>query len=238
MKDIIRIYPDPKMSAAACAAFIDREITRLLETKTFVSVALSGGSTPALLFRVLVDSYSEAPWIGKVKFFWVDERCVAPDDPESNYGAAKKLLLDPLGIKDEMVFRIHGENNPADEVARYTSVLQKELETDGVIDICLLGMGSDGHTASVFPQQISLMTTSIPVAETKNPYSGQRRITMTGKLINNSLTTIFLAHGKEKKDVLKLILDNRERESFPAGFVINAHDGVYWFLDTEAYRLP
>lgn len=238
MKDIIRIYPDPEMSAAACAALVDREITRLLETKAFVSVALSGGSTPALLFRVLVDSYSEAPWKGRVKFFWVDERCVAPDDPESNYGAAKKLLLDPLGIKDEMIFRIHGENNPADEVARYTSVLQNELGPDGVIDICLLGMGSDGHTASIFPPQIVLMEAAATVAQVKNPYSGQKRITMTGKLINNSLTTIFLAHGKEKKDVLKLILDNRERESLPAGLVINAHDGVYWFLDTEAYRLP
>lgn len=238
MKDIIRIYPNPEMSAVACAALLDREITRLLEGKGSVSVALSGGSTPALLFKVLVDSYGDAPWKDKVKFFWVDERCVAPDDPESNYGTAKKLLLDPLGIKEEMVFRIHGENNPADEVKRYTSVLQNELGPEGVIDISLLGMGSDGHTASVFPPQITLMSASILVAEAKNPYSGQKRITMTGKLINNSLTTIFLAHGKEKKEVLKLILDNRERESFPAGLVINAHDGVYWFLDTEAYRLP
>lgn len=238
MKDIIRIYPDPEMSAAACAALLDREITRLLETKPDVSIALSGGSTPALLFRALVESYGDAAWREKVKFFWVDERCVAPSDPESNYGNAKKLLLDPLGISEKMIFRMRGENNTSEEVARYTSLLKEELGDEIQLDICLLGMGGDGHTASIFPPQIVLMEASLPVAEAKNPYSGQKRITLTGKVINNSLTTIFLAHGREKKEVLAKILDNRERESFPAGLVFNAHDGVYWFLDTEAYRLP
>lgn len=226
------------MSAAACAALIDREFTKLLETKPFVSVALSGGSTPSILFKVLVEAYSDAAWKEKVKFFWVDERCVAPGDPESNYGTAKKLLLEPLGIKDDMVFRMRGESDPAEEVARYTSVLKEELGEGMQLDLCLLGMGGDGHTASVFPPQITLMNSSLPVARTQNPYTGQKRITLTGKVINNSLTTVFLAHGREKKEVLAKILDNRERENFPAGLVFNAHDGVYWFLDTEAYRLP
>jgi len=238
MKDVIRIYPSPEMSASACASFIDRKIGEVLQEKEFVTLALSGGSTPALLFSALVDGYLSAGYWSKVKFFWIDERCVTPSDPESNYGNAKRLFLDPLNIPEVNIFRIQGENKPEEGVKRYTGILEAELGAGLQLDICLLGMGADGHTASIFPPAIRLMESNEIVAGAAHPDSGQRRITITGKLINKSKTTIFLAFGKEKKSVLDQILNNKGREKYPAGLVSNSFDGVVWYLDTEAYRLP
>ncbi len=238
MQDVIRIYPDPEMTVSACAAFIVRKIEEMLETDEFVSIGLSGGSSPNLLFSVLVEEYGDQVAWNKIKFFWVDERCVAPDDPESNFGTAKKLLLDPLKIPPSNIFRIFGENEPVAEVERYSELLNKELGVEIRFDICLLGIGTDGHTASIFPPDIKLMESNKFVVNTVNPNTGQNRITISGRLINNCKTVIFLAYGKEKKDVLDGILNHKKREHFPAGLVFNARFGVYWYLDSAAYRLP
>lgn len=238
MKDVIRIYPTPEMSASASAAFIDRTIKEVLQEKEKVSLALSGGSTPALLFSVLAAEYADSGYWDKIKIFWVDERCVPPSDSESNFGNAAKLFLDPLKIPEANIFRIHGESAPEVEVKRYSEVLVAELGEVPQLDICLLGIGTDGHTASIFPRDIKLMQSREIVAVATHPESGQRRITITGKVINNSKTTVFLAHGKEKKSVLDQILNQKGREKYPAGLVLNSFEGVLWYLDTEAYRLP
>ncbi|MBK7868499.1 MAG: 6-phosphogluconolactonase [Ignavibacteriales bacterium] len=238
MQDVIRIYPDPDMTVRACAAFIARKIEEALETKEYVSIGLSGGSSPNMLFTVLFEEYREGILWDKIKFFWVDERCVAPDDAESNFGTAKKLLLDPLKIQDKNIFRIFGENEPPAEVERYTDLLEKEFGPEIGFDICLLGIGTDGHTASIFPPDIKLMESKKFVATTVNPNTGQNRITITGRLINNCKAVIFLAYGKEKKEVLDGILNHKKREHYPAGLVFNVRFGVYWYLDSAAYRLP
>ncbi|GAB1442880.1 6-phosphogluconolactonase [Ignavibacteriales bacterium] len=238
MQDVIRIYPDPGMTVSACAAFIVRKIEEILVTNEFVSIGLSGGSSPNMLFSLLVEEYRDKVAWSKLKFFWVDERCVAPDDPESNYGVAKKLLLDPLLIPHENIFRIFGENEPVAEVERYSKVLEKELGSEIRFDICLLGIGTDGHTASIFPPDIKIMESKKFVVNTVNPNTGQKRITITGRLINNCRTVIFLAYGKEKEEVLDGILNHKKREHFPAGLVFNARFGVFWYLDSAAYRLP
>jgi 6-phosphogluconolactonase len=238
MQDVIRIYPDPEMTARACASFIVRKIEEILETKPDVSIGLSGGNTPNALFSIFVEEYSEATFWDKIKFFWVDERCVSPADPESNYGNVKKLLLDPLKIQDKNIFRIMGENEPVAEATRYSELLKKELGTEVRFDICLLGTGTDGHTASIFPPDIKLMESKEYVVKTVNPNNGQNRITITGKVINNCRTVIFLAHGKEKKGVLDEILNHKGREHYPAGLVYNVRFGVFWYLDSAAYRLP
>lgn len=238
MQDVIRIYPEPEMTALACAAFIVRKIEETLETKEFVSIGLSGGSSPNMLFKILAEEYQSGVAWDKIKFFWVDERCVAPDDQESNFGAAKKLLLDPLKIPDENISRIFGENEPLTEVERYSHLLEKEFGPEIRFDICLLGIGTDGHTASIFPPDIKLMESKKFVASTVNPNTGQNRITITGRLINNCKTVIFLAYGKEKKEVLDGILNHKKREHYPAGLVFNARFGVFWYLDSAAYRLP
>lgn len=238
MQDVIRIYPDPGMTVRACAVFVARKIEETFETKEYVSIGLSGGSSPNMLFTVLVEEYREEILWDKIKFFWVDERCVAPEDKESNFGTAKKLLLDPLEIKESNIFRIFGENEPSEEVERYSQILEKEFGSEIRFDICLLGIGTDGHTASIFPPDIKLMESKKFVEKTVNPYSGQNRITVTGRLINNCKTVIFLAYGKEKKEVLDGILNHKKREHYPAGLVFNARFGVYWYLDSAAYRLP
>jgi 6-phosphogluconolactonase len=238
MQDVIRIYPDPEMTVSACAAFIVRKIGEILETNEFVTIGLSGGSSPNMLFMLLAKEYREEVSWNRVKFFWVDERCVAPDDQESNFGTAKKLFLDPLKIRDENIFRIFGENEPSAEVERYSQLLEKELASEIRFDICLLGVGTDGHTASIFPPDIKLMESKKFVVNSVNPNTGQNRITVTGRLINNCRTVIFLAYGKEKKDVLDGILNHKKREHYPAGLVFNARFGVFWYLDSAAYRLP
>jgi 6-phosphogluconolactonase len=237
MKDFINVHKSPELSALACASFIDNRIKEILTSKNCVNIGISGGNTPDILFSVFLSDFKDQPYWDKIKFFWVDERCVPPTHPESNFGNAKKILLDPLNIQKENIFRIFGENEPEEEVKRYTTILENELRYSLSLDICLLGVGNDGHTASIFPPFISLMECKELVATVKNPNSGQDRITTTGRVISNSDTVIFLAHGGSKKIVLDEILNNKRRKCYPAGLVKNFRVGVYWFLDSSAFEL-
>jgi len=131
-----------------------------------LNIAISGGSTPKQLFTLLANEYEKLiPW-QVVRFFWVDERCVEPTHPESNFGLTYDTLLQRTFIKAENVFRMKGEDQPDDEAKRYQDVLWKELPAKSgfpVFDLVLLGMGEDGHTASIFPNDMSLLTSDFSV---------------------------------------------------------------------------
>ena len=149
-------------------------------------LALSGGETAQQMFRLWTERFSGRIDWDTIRFYWVDERCVPPQDSESNYGHAHELLFGPLNILPAHIHRIQGEEEPAAEAVRYAQEVREELPHQHGIprfDAIILGAGSDGHTASIFPDSISLMADQNLFAVSAHPGSGQKRITMTGPLI-------------------------------------------------------
>ncbi|HEY5715890.1 MAG TPA: 6-phosphogluconolactonase, partial [Psychromonas sp.] len=148
-------------------------------------ISLSGGSTPILLFRYLAQpAYAEKINWQKLHFWWGDERCVAPDDPESNFGQCKKLLLDKVTIPAENIHRIQGENDPQQEAIRYAAEIKEHIaEVSGrpQFDWIILGMGDDGHTASLFPGQTDYQDKHLTIVA-KHPQSGQLRVSKSAYL--------------------------------------------------------
>lgn len=204
-----------------------------------ITVALSGGSTPKSLF----DYWSSLPqdeidWT-KIKFFWGDERCVAPDDSESNYKMTKEHLFNNIKIPEENIYRIKGENNPIDEAKRYGELLNSELElVNGtpVFDIVILGMGDDGHTASIFPHEIELWDNKNNCVTATHPESGQKRVSLTGKVINAAKNVVFLVTGNNKAEKVKEIIEQPQEseKKYPAALVQPDSDNLYWLLDDAA----
>ena len=162
------------------ARVVTHQLLKQLDTirKDSFSLAISGGYSAELLFRLWAEMYYKSlPWY-RIHLYWVDERCVSPTDGDSNYGLAKKLFLDKVKIPHMQIHRIMGEANPQHEAQRYSELVKKNLpDNDGYpqFDMLILGMGTDGHTSSVFPGQNDLLTSPQPYAASINPYNGQRR---------------------------------------------------------------
>ncbi|MGC8499961.1 MAG: 6-phosphogluconolactonase [Leptospirillia bacterium] len=199
-----------RRGADAILARLDDHLAR----QRTVSVALSGGSTPAPVFREMAARLS-SEWSEKkrerILWFFVDERCVPPGDPQSNYRMAKETLFAPANIEDRCIFRMEGEHPHADiEALRYerllTDILGPAVPHSPVIDILLLGMGPDGHTASLFPgtsPEDDRHRLVIPV-----PPTGDRvaRITLTYRMLAGGGERIFLVCGQEKRSILEKVL--------------------------------
>ncbi len=185
-------------------------------------IALSGGKTPALWFDIWLKQYAHTtPW-QRIQFYWVDERCVPASSPDSNYGMAYRLLLEPLEINPSHVHPIRGENNPAEEAIQYSALVKSELPEEAgipIFDVVFLGVGSDGHTSSVFPGHEQLLTVREPYAATVNP-QGQSRIAMTGYPMIRARNTWFLVTGEEKREIVEKITEPATASGYPAGWVL------------------
>jgi len=237
----IKIYQTPAVLAESFAAELVLIITDLTKKGRTVTIALSGGSTPELLFSVLADRYYNSAVWEHVHFFWGDERCVPPVSNESNYGLAKRTLFDKIGIPSKNIHRILGENDPSDESLRYSSEITSfTQEKNGLpaFDIVLLGLGEDGHTASIFPGYLDLLTSEKICEVAVNPYSGQKRITITGRIINNAASVFFLATGKKKSVIVENIFDKKPASlNYPASFIVPLNGQLQWYLDNDAASL-
>ena len=227
-----------KTPQALAYAFADH-LVNLASDKEVIHVALSGGSTPKLLFKILATTNKNNDW-SRFRFYWGDERCVSPDNSESNYLMTKKLFFDPANIASEHIFRVLGENDPKQEAERYGYLLYKSLPIVNELpcfDLVYLGMGEDGHTASIFPHEMELMTHQEVCAVATHPISGQKRITLTGPVINNARSIVFLITGTAKYPRIKSILkDQHDFESFPAAHIQPTHGHLTWYLDKAAYE--
>ncbi len=202
----LKKFADPQTLAEHFA----RQLIDWIKERDSLHVALSGGSTPKLLFRILAKE-QDVDW-SKVHLYWGDERCVAPDDVESNYKMTKDLLLDRISMPVENIHRIRGEADPEEEAQRYAQLVQDQLPiTNGlpVFDLIILGMGGDGHTASIFPHQMELLTAPSNCAVASHPVSGQRRVSLTGRVLNNAKQVAFLITGAGKREVFNEILHRR-----------------------------
>jgi 6-phosphogluconolactonase len=209
-----------------------------IPTGSYFSMALSGGSTPKHLFQYLASHSGDKINWGKVRIFWGDERCVSPESKESNYLMTKENLLDHIPIPPENIFRIKGEDDPLIESDRYAQTVSKHVNTFGNIpqfDIIMLGLGDDGHTASIFPDKSQLFNSNKLFEVAEHPQTKQIRISATGQIINNAKTVIFLVTGASKAQVLAKVIDKKDEwESFPASKVHPKNGDLFWFVDELA----
>ncbi len=239
MKREIYIFNDKQELADRLASDFQTKVEKSRNGRKGISVALSGGSTPRIFFeRLALEPYPDrVPW-SNVNLFWGDERCVPPDDEQSNFKMAKDTFISKVNIPDENVHRIIGENPPEVEAQRYGKEILKSLPSiNGFpeFDWIFLGMGTDGHTASLFPNAPTLKEMNAICLVAEHPETGQKRISLTLPVINNARRVSFLVAGKDKANVLKEILEKGDSPlPYPASKV-NPENGVLeWYLDKAA----
>jgi len=234
----IRVLPDPAGAAEAAAREMVAAAADSLRDHGAFRPAFSGGSTPRLLFQALAGAAFRplVDWT-RSRIFFVDERCVPPDDRRSNYRLAKENLLDPLAIPPGNVFRMRGEDDPARAADAYGELLRAELPQAGPprLDFVLLGLGPDGHTASLFPETAALAETDRPVVANHVPKLGEWRITLTLPVLNAARRAVFLVVGEEKRDVVAAVLRSEQGSpDLPASLVRPPDGSLVWILDEAA----
>jgi len=234
MERSIHISADKETTARTFADFL----WNLAKDREKLTVALSGGSTPKILFDILAKEYDDKFDWEKIHFYWGDERCVPPYDDESNFKMTREHLFDKIKIPTENIHRILGENNPDDEAPRYSDEIRSNLDSQSglpAFDLIILGMGDDGHTASIFPHQMRLLTKEKICAVARHPESGQNRITLTGPVINNAKSVAFLVTGSGKREkVTEIFSKSKSAEAYPAYHIKPTSGELHWFLDKDA----
>jgi len=234
----IKVFSDLEvMSHKAAEIFID--ISRsCITSRVKFSVAISGGFTPRRLYTLLASKYycSQVDW-QHTHLFWVDERCVSKEHEESNFRTAFDTLISKVPIPEGNIHRIKGEEAPDQAARDYEEELWKFFGMPGlpIFDLIILGMGEDGHTASLFPGSKTLEETirlAVPVYLEKQ---NRNRISLTLPVLNNAAQIIFLVAGCPKAIVLAEILGDGEKKGrFPAGLITPLHGNMTWLIDREA----
>lgn len=204
------------------------------------AVALSGGATPRPLYRRLCrEPYLSAiPW-RSIHVFWVDERMVPFDSPDSNYGAARKDFLGQAPIPSDQIHPMPVQGHPEKGAARYETELKdffQDAHGDWLFDFMVLGIGRDGHTASLLPGQAALEESRAWVVNVKGGSPHVPRLTLTLPVINRSRRVVFMASGKEKAEVLKSLWEKRGKDLLPAGRVRPIDGELIWLVDRAAAR--
>ncbi len=235
MQPQIKIFADKTDLSRFFGDILEKESNE----KDSVTIALSGGSTPKAIFDILASEYQNRIKWEKLRFFWGDERCVKPDDAESNYGMTRTHLFDKVPVSESNIFRVKGELSPDEAASQYETIIRNELpETNGwpQFDLMILGMGDDGHTASIFPYQIELWDSEKICEVATHPDSGQKRVTLTGNVINNAKQIIFLVTGKNKAGKAHEIINEKGNfKTYPASLV-NKKSSL-WMMDEDAAAL-
>lgn len=217
---------------------------RGVDAKGTFSVALSGGSTPKGVFALLSEPpyRDNVPW-AQTRFFWGDERHVPPDNPESNFHMAEQALLSKVPVPAGNVHRVHSELPDTGQAAlEYEATLRQffclkpgEMPR---FDLSFLGMGSDGHTASLFPGTKALGEQQRLVVPNWVPKLNTWRITLTYPVLNNAATVVFLVSGAEKADTLRSVLNGEfDPQRYPSQLIKPVHGSLLWLVDRAAARL-
>lgn len=203
-------------------------------------VALSGGHTPKAFFEVLAaPPYgNRLPW-DRVVFFWGDERCVPPDDEESNFRMTSLSLLSRIEIPEANIHRVRGESPPEEEAIRYGEEIRENVPSGRSgfpgFDWIFLGMGEDGHTASLFPGAQTLSEKEKICVVAAHPQTGQKRVSVTLPVLNGGKRVSFLVEGEEKEPVLREILQKPgEKLPYPASMVRPTDGVLEWYVDKAA----
>lgn len=220
----------------AASIFKDQSINAVASKGRF-SVAVSGGSTPLRLYEILGGTLrKDIPW-DRTEIFWADERCVPPDHEDSNYKGLHDALLSRIDIPAANIHRIKGEMSSEEGAREYEEELKRYFVNSGppAFDFVVLGLGEDGHTASLFPESAALSEKkrfAVPVYVEK---LRSRRITLTIPVLNNSPSILFLVTGLRKAGILKeILMDSGAGQKHPAGLISPVAGGVTWLIDREA----
>lgn len=241
-KQKIKIVADADSMGRAAAEKLVEHISESLQTHDIYSIALSGGSTPRRLYRLLAgdtELRGKIPW-KRVHFFWGDERHVPPDHPDSNYHVAFEALFSRIRIPPANIHRMRAENPDADQAAedyardirRFFDIASGEIPRFNCV---LLGMGPDGHTASLFPGSPALGEQKRLVVANWVEKFQSYRITLTVPVFNNAALILFLVSGKEKADALKKVLEGDwAPDRYPAQLIQPSRGALFWFLDRSA----
>jgi 6-phosphogluconolactonase len=236
----VRILTTPQELFAAAAEEVMRSANEAVAARGRFTIALSGGSTPKSLFNLLAtNARTTLPW-DRMFFFWGDERHVPPTDPESNYRMAEEAMLSKIPVAPGNVFRIPVENPDAAAAAEeYEKMLRKFFQTapDEVprFDLILLGMGPDGHTASLFPGTAALQEKSRLVVANWVEKLKTYRLSLTLPVLNAARCVAFLVSGTDKAAVLKTVLEEDvPGEQYPSKLVKPSDGKLIWFVDRAA----
>jgi 6-phosphogluconolactonase len=239
----VEIFSAPEVMAEAAAKLFAARATQAVSLHGRFTAVLCGGKTPVALYSLLAKPpfALQIPW-ARVHLFWGDERCVPPDHTDSNYRMVRELLLDHVPMPPANIHRMPGEMDPVEAAALYERGLRDFFVPLGagfpVFDFILLGLGEDGHTASLFPGTRAIHESARWVlCDYVNAQKGWR-ITLTPPVINSARMVVFLAAGSGKAAVLKDILEGPSRPDFlPAQLVRPAGGQLLWMLDRDSAAL-
>ena len=231
--------------AQAAAELFASSASAAVTARGRARIAISGGSTPKAMFALLAAEpfLSRVPW-NALDLYWVDERCVPPEDAESNYRMTNEEMLTKVPLAAERVHRMEGELDPEVAASRYESVLRNTFKLEGAetptFDLVLLGMGDDGHTASLFPHTAALDEMARLVVANHVPQKDTWRITLTWPVINQAREVAFLIEGAAKTQVLHdVLLGPYDPETKPSQLIRPANGRLTFLLDAAAAaKLP
>jgi 6-phosphogluconolactonase len=241
----LEVLPDAELLADAVAHRFVSASNAAIQARGAFIVALSGGSTPRSVYARLASEplVSLLDW-SRVHFFWGDERCVPPDHEASNFRMARDTLLDRVSVPDANVHRIRGEDDPVTAAAAYERVLRTVLRTPvgpprtapgSRFDLVLLGLGSDGHTASLFPDAASLEENARWVTSDRVDAEPKWRVTLTATVINAAAEVAFVVSGTEKAGIVRKVLEGPvQPQQLPAQSIVPAAGRLAWLLDAAA----
>jgi 6-phosphogluconolactonase len=242
-----RIGSSPAAVAAAAAELFASSAVAAAAERGRARIAISGGSTPKAMFALLADPaqpfLQQVPW-DKLDLYWVDERCVPPTDAESNYRMTNEAMLSKVPLAAERVHRMEGELDPEVAASRYESTLRNTFKLEGAetptFDLILLGMGDDGHTASLFPHTEGLNEMSRLVIANHVPQKDVWRVTLTWPVINQGRQVAFLIEGNAKTEVLHdVLLGAYDPEAKPSQLIRPTSGKLLFLLDSAAAaKLP
>lgn len=240
----IRVYQNSKFLAEAAARIVIDTAAMAISTKGIFSMALAGGSTPRDTYRLLAsEAYLPRLDWKKTTVFWSDERCVPPDHPRSNYRMAQESLLDHVPIPNDQIMRLQGELSPQAAATAYEYILRKYFmgqnnrkNQENALDLVLLGLGTDGHTASLFPSTRALDETKQWVVANEVPGQPEIRLTFTYPFINQAHNIVFLVSGSSKASVLKKVVEGAqiEKSHYPARGIQPIDGKLIWLVDADA----
>jgi 6-phosphogluconolactonase len=238
-----RVFLQQDALSRATADRFAEGIAAAVSARGMARIAISGGGSPQPVFSLLADPrepYREKiPW-DRLLIFWVDDRCVPPDHPDSNYGVARSLLLEKVPLPSDHVIRIEGELDPNEAAARYESALRAQFALEGaeipIFDMLQLGMGNDGHCASLFPHTEALHEmTRLAVANHVPQQKQSWRVTLTRPVINAARDVFFLIDGAAKADPLGRVLQGPyDPETLPSQLIQPENGRLLFLLDTAA----
>jgi 6-phosphogluconolactonase len=240
----VKIFKSSDDLYTAAAALFAETVNKTVLSRGIVHVALSGGSTPQGFYKLLSQAVfrETIPW-DSIHFFWGDERSVPPDNVESNYGQARKFLLDHVPARQENIHRIQGEINPQQAAKDYCRLLAHYGDHGRLwprFDWALLGLGADGHTASLFPGLINPGENSSPVIAVNANYMGRpaARVSLTPLVFNAARHVVFLVTGENKAPILQKILKGLpDLINLPAQRIQPENGIITWMIDASAAHL-